>query len=118
MSIRDLIKHNPPLREECERTAAEEVVKSMLPGDGEPEDHIVETLVPSKGTNAREMEEARRGHRLAEEQPERGAYHHGVPPTPDNGGETQGYTPSLGQTEGMGTFRDLTDRVNRGIKKE
>lgn len=60
---------------------------SMMPGDGDPEEHIVEVLAPTKGVIRRQMEEARKGHRVAEEDPERGAYH-GGPPVPDMGGVT------------------------------
>jgi len=63
---------------------------AMLPGDGDPEDHIVEQTVSSKGLIQRKMEQAREGHRIAEEHPERGAYH-GGPPLPDKGGETFPY---------------------------
>jgi len=60
---------------------------SMMPGDGDPEEHIVEVLAPTKGVIRRQMEEARKGHCVAEEDPERGAYH-GGPPVPDMGGVT------------------------------
>lgn len=60
---------------------------AMLPGDGDPEDHAIEQVVPTKGAIRRKMEQARRGHRVAEEHPERGAYH-GGPPIPDMGGVT------------------------------
>jgi|GEM_PF-5073419 len=63
---------------------------AMLPGDGEPEDHVFEKLVPSKGRNRRVLEQAREGHRVAEEDPERGAYH-GGPPVSDMGGVTVPY---------------------------
>lgn len=60
---------------------------AALPGDMEPEEHIVERLAPTKGIIARQMEEARAAHREAEEHPERGAYH-GGPPVEDMGGVT------------------------------
>lgn len=60
---------------------------SMMPGDGDPEEHIVEVLAPTRGVIQRQMEQAREGHRVAEEYPERGAYHEG-PPIPDMGGIT------------------------------
>lgn len=60
---------------------------AMLPGDGEPEEHAVEQVAPTRGVIQRQMEQAREGHRLAEEEPERGAYH-GGPPVPDMGGVT------------------------------
>lgn len=60
---------------------------AMLPGDGEPEDHAIEQVAPTKGVIRAKMEAARRGHRVAEEHPERGAYH-GGPPIPDMGGVT------------------------------
>jgi hypothetical protein len=60
---------------------------SALPGDMEPEEHIVERLVPTEGIIARQMAQAREGHRVAEEFPDRGAYH-GGPPIPDMGGVT------------------------------
>jgi len=60
---------------------------SALPGDMEPEEHIVERLAPTAGVIARQMAQAREGHRIAEEFPERGAYH-GGPPMEDMGGIT------------------------------
>jgi len=60
---------------------------AALPGDMEPEDHIVEKLAPTEGVIARLMAQAREGHRIAEEFPERGAYH-GGPPMEDMGGVT------------------------------
>lgn len=58
---------------------------SMMPGDGDPEMHIVEVLAPTRGVIHRQMDQARKGHRTAEEHPERGAYHGGSP-IPDMGG--------------------------------
>jgi hypothetical protein len=101
MSLRDLVKKNPPLRTGSQQGLESECV-AMLPGDGEPEDHVLERLAPSTGRISRLVEEARRAHRLAEENPERGAWHQGIPPTPDLGGETQEYTPSLGR---LGTMK-------------
>ena len=60
---------------------------SALPGDMEPEEHIVERLAPTEGIIARQMAQAREGHRIAEEFPDRGAYH-GGPPQEDMGGVT------------------------------
>lgn len=99
MDLRNLAKKNPPLREGSGQTDLDSRRVAGMPGDGEPEDHVVEQLAPSAGRNAREMEKARRGHRIAEEDPERGAWHLGIPPTPDQGGETQEYTGDLGGTE-------------------
>jgi hypothetical protein len=79
----------PALSDE-EIEALSELVESrtsMMPGDGDPEDHIVEQLAPTKGVIRRQMEQAREGHRVAEEDPERGAYHGGAP-IPDMGGIT------------------------------
>lgn len=96
-SMRELFEGWDPSKDNLQdfyetfRTAAEEQMGAMLPGDGNPEDHFIEQLIPSHGEIARQMAEAREGHRIAEEFPERGAYH-GGPPVPDMGGQTVPYS--------------------------
>lgn len=51
----------------------EDLLVSALPGDMDPEDHVVERIAPSKGIIARQLERARVAHREAEAHPERGA---------------------------------------------
>lgn len=98
-SLRDVAGKNAPLREECERTPVEERVGAMMPGDGDAEDHILEELDPSAGTIDLMMATAKAAHKMAEENPERGA-EHGGPSLPDGGGETRPYEGGTLATEG------------------
>jgi hypothetical protein len=70
------------------RRPIEDLAVAALPGDCEVEDAWFEKLCPTGGEIQRQMEAAREGHRIAEEFPERGAYH-GGPPIPDQGGIMQ-----------------------------
>lgn len=88
MTVREAATAEIELRPECQRTSIEEIVVAAVPGDCEPEDAWFEQLAPTKGVIADMMAQAREGHRIAEEHPERGAYH-GGPPTSDMGGVTQ-----------------------------
>lgn len=73
------------------RHPEEDAARAWLPGDGSAEDHpfnmLFEHVAPSHGEIERRLAQAREGHRIAEEFPERGAYH-GGPPTEDMGGIT------------------------------
>ena len=110
-SLRDLIGQNPPLREESERTETEKRVGAMLPGDGDPTGHLLEELDPSAGTIDFMMATAKTAHRMAEENPERGA---GGPATPDRGGEVRPYEGGKHATEGeMAPRRRQSDRAGR-----
>lgn len=86
-TVREAATAELELRPECQRTPIEEIVVAAVPGDCDPEDAWFEQLAPTGGMIADMMEQAREGHRIAEEFPERGAYH-GGPPLPDMGGVT------------------------------
>lgn len=106
-SVRDLFEGEPPRDEITIREAAtaeleirpesfldeiEKLAEAWVPGDGNPEDHpfdeLLESVCPSHGVIDAWKAAAREGHRIAEEFPERGAYH-GGPPKPDQGGIMQ-----------------------------
>lgn len=74
------------------RDEIEELAGAWLPGDGDPEEHpfeeLLESAMPSKGVIRRQLERARRAHREAEANPDKGAVHLGWEPEPDMGGET------------------------------
>ena len=97
-TLRDLVEKNPPIRET--RTDAEDRVGAMMPGDGEPTEHIMEELLPSEGEIDFRMAHAKAIHRLAEENPDKGAIHLGWEPVEDEGGKTRPYEKNLGDTRG------------------
>lgn len=70
------------------RNPVEEICQAALPGDKTAEECWFEALCPTPPINRQMREQAQEGHRIAEEFPERGAYH-GGPPVPDMGGITQ-----------------------------
>lgn len=69
-----------------------ELAGAWLPGDGEPEEHpydeLLEHVAPSHGVIKARLERARKAHREAEANPDKGAMHLGLEPTPDMGGVT------------------------------
>jgi hypothetical protein len=74
------------------RDEIEELAGAWLPGDGDPEDHpydeLLEHVAPSHGVIRRRLERARKAHREAEANPDKGAVHLGREPIPDMGGVT------------------------------
>jgi len=93
-SVRDIAREELILPKN--RRPIEEIVKASLPGDLEVREAWFEKLCPTEGLIDDMMAQAREGHRIAEEFPERGAYH-GGPPQPDMGGVMQPYNPKLGR---------------------
>jgi len=109
-TLREFVGKNPPPR--SDRTPVEDRVGAMLPGDGEPEEHVVEKLVPSAGEIDLQMARAKAAHELAEKHPDEGAVLGEA--IPDEGGETRPYEGGTPTTEGsMAPRRRRRDRVCR-----
>jgi hypothetical protein len=92
VTIRDAAVAELELRPGSTLDEIEKLAEAWIPGDGNPEDHpfdeLLESVMPSRGVIKAMREAAQEGHRIAEEFPERGAYHRG-PPIPDQGGIMQ-----------------------------
>ena len=90
MTVRDAAMAKLEIREGSHPNAIESLARAWIPGDGDLEDHpldvFLEHVAPSHGEIQRCMDAAREGHRIAEEFPERGAYH-GGPPVEDMNGK-------------------------------
>ena len=84
-SLREVAASDPIIPKN--RTPIEELCQAALPGDKTAEECWFEALCPTPAINTHMRQQAQEGHRIAEEFPERGAYHGGAP-VPDMGGIT------------------------------